>query len=258
LIESLSARPRGFFTDIDGTISRIAPTPESAALLPGTAEILDQLTVTFAVVAAVSGRAAEDAARLVGNPRILYIGNHGLEFYQPGTGSLTVSPDALRLRTTLTSVLDEIEASLVNRWPGLRIESKGVTASIHVRGTSDPHAALEEVYRKASASVAGTELKVTLGRMVIELRPALPINKGSAVGDVITERGLRSAIYLGDDRTDLDAFRELRRLMRQGICQGVSVAVRSDESAAEVVDEADIVLDGIDQVPDFLRQLLEH
>jgi trehalose 6-phosphate phosphatase len=255
---SISARPRGLFTDIDGTISRIAPTPDSATLLPGIAELLDQLTVAFDVVAAVSGRAADDAARLVGNPRMIYIGNHGLEIYQPEIGSLVISPDAVLLTSALYAVLDEIGSSLVNRWPGLYIETKRVTASIHLRGTSDPHTALEEVYLDVSAAVEGTGLKVTRGRMVIELRPDLPINKGSAVASVITERGLRAAVYLGDDRTDLDAFRELRLLTREGVCHGVSVAVRSDESAAEVVEGADVVVDDIDHIPEFLRRLLEY
>jgi trehalose 6-phosphate phosphatase len=227
-------------------------------LLPGIAALLDQLTETFDVVAAVSGRAAEDAARMVGNPRMIYIGNHGLEVYYPDTGSLVISPEALPLTSTLHAVLDEIGVPLAGRWPGLYIEFKGVTASIHLRGTSDPHTALEQVYQDATTATAGTGLKVTRGRMVIELRPELLINKGTAVASVINERGLRAAVYLGDDRTDLDAFRELRLLTREGICQGVSVAVRSDESAAEILEEADVVLDNIDQVPDFLRRLLEY
>jgi trehalose 6-phosphate phosphatase len=219
---------------------------------------LDQLTVNFDVVAAVSGRAAEDAARMVGNPRMIYIGNHGLELYQPENGSLIISPEAQSLTPALHAVLDEIGAPLVDRWPGLRIEPKGVTASLHLRGTSDPHAALEQVYQDATAAIAGTGLEVTRGRMMIELRPAVPINKGTAVAGLIFERGLRAAVYLGDDRTDLDAFRELRLLSTQGTCWCLSVAVRSDEIPAEVFEGADVVLDDIDQVPDFLRRLLEY
>jgi trehalose-phosphatase len=227
-------------------------------LLPGIAELLEQLTEKFEVVAAVTGRAARDAARIVGNPRMLYIGNHGLELYQPETGSLVISPEALSLTSALDAVLEQIGAPLTDRWPGLRIELKGVTASIHLRGTSDPHTALEQVYQDATAAVAGTGLKVTRARMIIELRPELPIDKGTAVAGVIMERGLRAAVYLGDDRTDLDVFREFRLLAREDTCWCLSVAVRSDEAPAEVFEGADVVLDNIEQVPDFLRQLLEN
>ena len=76
----LALRPLGLFSDIDGTLSAIAPTPDAAALLPGVADLLTQALSTFDLVAAVSGRTAVDARALVGLPGILYIGNHGLEY----------------------------------------------------------------------------------------------------------------------------------------------------------------------------------
>jgi trehalose 6-phosphate phosphatase len=253
----LSSRPRGLFTDIDGTISRIAPTPEAATLLDGVAPLLQQARATFDLVAAVSGRAARDAANLVGDDHLLYIGNHGFEFYQPELGKSMVAPAALPLVAAVDSVLDEIGQRLQERWPGLWIEPKGVTASIHLRATSDPATALEDVYRTVLEHVAqySTGLRVTRGRMMVEIRPDLGIDKGTAVSEVIREHGLRSAVYLGDDRTDLDAFRALRQLAKEGTCQGLSVAVQNDE-VAEVAADADLVLPSIEEVPDFLRLLL--
>jgi len=257
LHEVLSTQPRGLFTDIDGTISRIAPTPEEATLLPGVAELLRRLTATFDLVAVVSGRAAADAARMVGNTDLLYIGNHGLEWYQPSTGRLEVNPAALPLLSRLDAVLSKISGPLEKRWPGLRVESKGVTATLHLRGTSAP-AAQADVYREAAAAAAGTGLRVTQGRMVVELRPALDIDKGSAVAAVIRERSLAAALYLGDDRTDLDAFRALRLLTQEGTSLGISVAVRSDEVSADVAAAADIEIAGVEQVPVFLGWLLDQ
>jgi trehalose 6-phosphate phosphatase len=255
--EVLSRRPRGLFTDIDGTISRIVPTPEVATLLAGVAPLLQQAAASFDVVAAVSGRAARDAAALVGNDHLLYIGNHGFEFYQPELGERVVAPAALPLVPALDSVLDEIGQPLQERWPGLWIEPKGVTASIHLRATSDPATALEDVYRRVLEHVsrASTGLRVTRGRMMVEIRPDLAIDKGTAVSEVIRAHGLRSALYLGDDRTDLDAFRALRQLAKDGTCQGLSVAVQNDE-VAEVATDADLVLSCIDEVLDFLRLVL--
>jgi trehalose 6-phosphate phosphatase len=253
----LSRRPRGLFTDIDGTISRIAPTPEAATLLDGVAPLLRQAEATFDIVAVVTGRAAQDAAALVGDDHLLYIGNHGLELYQPELGKRVVAPAALPLVADLESVLDEIGPPLQERWPGLRIEPKGVTASIHLRATNDPAMALEDVYRSVLEHVvqASTGLRVTRGRMMVEIRPDLAVDKGTAISEVIREHGLRSAVYLGDDRTDLDAFRALRQLAEEGTCQGISVAVQNDE-AAEVAADADLVIPSVEEVPDFLRVLL--
>lgn len=250
---ALAHRPRGLFTDIDGTISSIAPTPEAATLLPGIAEVLDQAVTTFDLVVAVSGRSAQDAARMVGNAHLLYIGNHGLETYEPASGADTIYPEALPFIAPLQHALERVGAELQPHWPGLRLEPKGATASIHVRNTSDPAAAEEEVYRVTQDIAAPLGLRVTRGRMVVELRPPVEVDKGVAVAAVIRERGLRSAFYLGDDRTDLDAFRALRHLTAEGACQGVAVAVAHDEAPAELTTEADVVLPNIAQVPGFLR-----
>jgi trehalose 6-phosphate phosphatase len=254
--ELLSSRPRGLFTDIDGTISRIVSAPGAATLLPGIAALLEEARASFAVVAVVSGRAARDAARLVGDSHLLYIGNHGFEFLQPERGASEIASDALPLVAALDSVLEEIGPSLQERWPGLRIEPKGVTASIHVRGTGEPATALEDVYQRILEHIPpASGLRVARGRMMVELLPDLAIDKGSAISEVIREHGLRSAVYLGDDLTDMDAFRALRRLAKEGTCQGLSVAVQNDE-AAEVARDADLVIPSIEQVPDFLEWLL--
>src|SRR5260221_11460754 len=76
LAAALAARPRGLFFDIDGTLSAIAPTPESATLLPDVAELLEQLRTRFDVVALVSGRPADDARPMGGLPGVVYTGNH--------------------------------------------------------------------------------------------------------------------------------------------------------------------------------------
>ena len=255
--EVLAARPRGLFTDIDGTISRIAPTPEAATLLPEIPPLLGEARARFELVAAVSGRSARDAARLVGDPHLLYIGNHGFELYDPETGLLVVSPPARPLQAALEALLDEIGPALQERWPGLRIERKGVTASVHLRGTLAPAVAEDDVYSTLLAAAPGG-IRVTRGRMVVELRPALDVDKGTAVTEVIRERQLRSAIYLGDDLTDVAAFRALKRLTHEGSCRGISVAVQNDEAAALVAREADLVIAGIEAVPDFFRWLLEQ
>jgi trehalose 6-phosphate phosphatase len=253
---ALAARPRGLFCDIDGTLSAIAPTPEAATLLPGMAELLEQLHAHFDVVALVSGRAAEDARRMVGLPGVLYIGNHGLERIEADAATVQVLPEAEPYVEAVNTTLDDLDATLAARFPGVRIERKGVTGSIHVRNAPDPDAAEESIARSLTTIAVPRGLLVTRGRRIVEVRPPVAVDKGVAVADVIREHGLRGALYLGDDRTDLDAFRALRQLNDEGVCQTVAVAVLSPEAPPELAAAADITLPDISFVPGLLRWLL--
>ena len=261
---ALRTHPRALLSDVDGTLSAIAPTPEAATLLPGVADLLRQATDIFDVVAAVSGRAATDARRLVGLPGLLYIGNHGFERIEPtpdasaddALPAAILGPGLERYAGAIAEVLGTLETALAGRWPGLRLESKGVTATIHVRATADPTAAEAEVFALAEGLAQQRGLRVTRGRMVVELRPPGTTNKGTAVAALIHERGLRGALYLGDDRTDIDAFRALRQLTAEGVCLGAAVAVLSPEAPVSLTAEADVTLDSIERVPTLLRWLL--
>lgn len=258
---ALSAHPNGLFTDVDGTISPIAPSPETATLLPGIADLLEQARARFEVVAAVSGRSALDAARLVGMRDITYIGNHGLERLIPqedGQLALDIVPEAQPYAAEIGAVLDDIEEALGPRMPGLLVERKGVTGSIHVRRTADPIAAEQAIMRELARSDVAPRLRVTRGKMVVEVRPPIAIDKGAAVTALIKERGLRGALYLGDDRTDIDAFRAVRRLTESGLSAGAAIAVLHPESPPELAEEADIALQSIESVPEFLRWLLRQ
>jgi trehalose 6-phosphate phosphatase len=257
----LAVRPRGLFSDVDGTLSTIAPTPESAVLLPGVAGALDHLRQVFDIVAVVSGRPAADTRRLVGLPTITYLGNHGLERLDPqpsgahDADQLHILPDAERYLADINAALDDAESMFAPRYPGLRVERKGVTGSIHVRGTADPDAAEEAVACAVTAIAVPRGLRVTRGKRVVELRPPVDVDKGSAVTELIHARGLRAAIYLGDDRTDLDAFRALHRLTAQGNFVGVAVAVLHSEAPPELAAEADITLPSVEHVPALLAWL---
>ncbi len=258
LAAALAARPRGLFFDIDGTLSAIAPTPESATLLPDVAEMLEQLRTRFDVVALVSGRAADDARRMVGLPGVLYIGNHGLERIEGDAATVQVLPEAEPYVEAVNTTLDDLDATLAARFPGVHIERKGVTGSIHVRNAPDPDATEESIARSLTTIAVPRGLLVTRGRRIVEVRPPVAVDKGVAVAGVLRERGLRGALYLGDDRTDLDAFRALRQLADEGVCQTVAVAVLSPEAPPELAAAADITLPDISYVPGLLRWLLSQ
>ena len=254
----LALRPLALFSDVDGTLSAIAPTPDAATLLPGVAELLAQALTTFDLVAAVSGRTASDARQMIGLPGMLYIGNHGLEHLKEDDVTVHVRPEAEPWIRAINHVLANLQAPLMKRFPGLMVERKGVTATIHLRGVEDPQRAEGEVYKAVADAASPEGLRVTLGKMVVELRPPLQIDKGVSIENVIRTRGLRGAIYLGDDQTDIDAFRTLRRLTTTGVCQGVAVAVLHSETPAQLAAEADMTLPNAEATPGFLRWLLEN
>jgi len=253
---ALARRPRGLLLDIDGTLSPIAPTPEAARLLPGMAPLLERAATQFDVIAAISGRAASDARRLVGIVSLLYIGNHGLERWNPGEDAPQVIAAAQPYLPAIAQALDLAERELAPRLPGLLVERKGASGSIHTRGCAQPQAALQSVLETLRPPVEGLGLRLTEGKLVAEIRPPLAQDKGTAVEGLARERGLRSALYLGDDTTDIDAFRALRRLRAAGACEGLAVAVLHAEAPPTLAAEADLTLPSIDAVPAFLTWVI--
>jgi trehalose 6-phosphate phosphatase len=90
---------------------------------------------------------------------------------------------------------------------------------------------------------------------VLEIRPPVAADKGTAVVTALDERSLARALYAGDDTTDLDAFRKLRALESEGRIDALCVGVRSSEGPEAVVREADLVVDGPEGVVELLGRL---
>lgn len=259
--DTLTRRPRGFLTDIDGTLSAIMPTPDQARLYRGVRPLLRRCLAAFEVVAAISGRPALDARRLVGIPQMTYIGNHGMEYLAPGERTPTVAPDARVYQSAIADALHEARSQLGARLSALLFENKGVTATIHYRLAPDPEAARAAIRQTLDPLARERGLRVTEGRMVIELRPPVDRDKGTSVRALAQRHALASALYLGDDRTDEDAFHALRELRAEGICEGIAVAVGHAEAPASLTECADIILPSIGQVPRFIQwtlQMLGH
>jgi trehalose-6-phosphatase len=80
---------------------------------------------------------------------------------------------------------------------------------------------------------------------VLELRPAGGGGKQAAIGALLAEDGVSAAVYGGDDRTDLDAFRRLRELAAAGELEAaVCIGVDSPEAPAELAEETDALVPG--------------
>lgn len=264
LLPALEVSPRALLCDVDGTLAALAPTPEEVTLLPGVAQLLTRALTCFDLVAVISGRSAADVRALVGVPGVLYIGNHGFERLEINAArghmdeTLTIVQAAVPYIAAIEAALDILKVRLEPLFPGILFEPKGVTASIHVRLTANPELAASAVYAMARQVARAHGLRVTLGKLVVELRPPVAVDKGVAVAELVAAHGFGSAVYLGDDSTDVDAFRALRQLSNEHICQGISVAVLNNEAPPELSAEADIALASIALVPAFLRWVVEQ
>ena len=231
---SLAAAPEraAILLDVDGTLAPIVAVPENARVPDETRIELRRLVRRYSLVACVSGRTGDDAAQVVGVDGIVYVGAHGLE--------LDPRADAWRGR------LRDFAASV--DWP---VEDKGVTVSFHYRTAENEAAArmyLETVADRARAQ----GLRARFGRKVLELRPPLDTDKGTAVAQLVARRLISRALYAGDDNTDLDAFRGLRS---SAVELALCVAVASREAPTELVAAGDIVVHGTTGMLDLLRAL---
>lgn len=248
----LGQRPCGLLTDIDGTISPIAPTPDAAYVTPIARQHLQRLAQRLDLVAAVSGRAAADAARMVGLPELIYIGNHGMEVWQHGVARPL--PVAEPFAAAIATVLYDAQARIA--LPGVVWENKGVTASVHYRQTADPAAAHVQIGAVLDHVVGVHGLRLTQGQMVWEIRPPLAIDKGAAVRSLVREHHLQGAFFLGDDRTDADAFVVLRELRGAGLCETLAIGVLGPDTPPIVRDTADVLVDGVAGVEGILGQIV--
>jgi trehalose 6-phosphate phosphatase len=253
----LTVHPSGLVTDLDGTISPIASAPEQARVLPGCRRALEGLRERLDLVAVVSGRRGAEARKLVDVEGVVYLGNHGLD---PWIGGNSSAPAAGRTgdssRANLEQALDELREDVAGQ-PGLRLEDKGATVSIHYRAASDADAARELALAAATRAAARHSLAVAEGKKVVELRPGDWAGKGTAVERLVLAYGLRGLVYLGDDHADLHAFETLGRLREADGLLTLSIGVVGAEVPAELTERADIALAGPEQVEAFLENLVE-
>lgn len=227
--------------DVDGTLAPIAPHPDRSAVPDATRATLARLVARYALVACVSGRAAADAARLVGVDGVAVVGNHGLELLRGGAATWAdgVEPwlPAVRRAADALGPL----ALEVGGW----VEDKGATLTVHVREAPDPDAARSALEERAVPVIAAQGLGWRWGRMALEARPPVDVDKGTAVRDLLASSPATCSLYAGDDLTDLDALRAV----------DVGVAVRSDETPPAVLAAAAIVVEGPAALADLLAGL---
>ncbi|HEV3128520.1 MAG TPA: trehalose-phosphatase [Solirubrobacteraceae bacterium] len=241
--------------DIDGTLAPIVDQPDEASVPEGTRQLLIQISRRYGLVACVSGRRASEARAMVSIGTISYLGSHGAELLRAGWTTPVLDPRLRDWAHKIREFGNRVDTPDLRRLR-IRVEDKGAILAFHWRLAGDEEAA--RVAIDAVAAQAEAEgLRTHWGRKVLEVRPPVQIDKGAGIANLLQDTDVDGAMYVGDDVTDLDAFRILRRLADEGrLTHVLRVGVRSQEGPTEIVSEADIVVEGTDGVQELLSVLL--
>lgn len=242
-------------TDIDGTISEIAATPEEAVVTLSMKKELSKLKEKFQMVGVISGRSVQNAKAMVGVDGILYIGNHGMEYVN--NGEIFVDPEAVKYLANIKKIAEKLKNSELSKIKGLMFEDKGICISIHYRKCELQEDARKRIMDVINDSIDTSELKLTEGRKLVELKPPISRDKGFIVEKIIEKYDLNRVIYLGDDVTDFDAFKKLKELEKTGKIRTGSILVLSSEIPDYVKSSSLYYVRSVDEVQRFFKWLLK-
>ncbi|XP_057463982.1 probable trehalose-phosphate phosphatase F [Actinidia eriantha] len=218
------------FLDYDGTLSPIVDDPDCAFMFDEMRSAVSNLAKYFPT-AIISGRSRDKVYELVGLTELYYAGSHGMDIMFPVRDMVSTDPSNCTKSTDkqgkevnlfqpareFLPMIDEVFRTLVENTKdikGAKVENHKFCASVHYRNVDEKnwptiaqcvHDILKDYPR----------LRLTHGRKVLEVRPAINWNKGKAVEFLLESLGLSNnddvlPIYIGDDKTDEDAFKVLR------------------------------------------------
>lgn len=255
--EALRHTPAGVFSDFDGTLSEIAPTPDEATAYPGASEALERVGRIVDVVGIITGRAAGDVQAKVEVENLVIVGNHGLEWVERG---VHVDHEAgIAAEQDILAALDATERRLSQEISTERMmwENKRLTASIHYRNVDDPVDVGMRLLPIIEEEASSRGLRVSSGKMLVEIRPKAQVSKGTALEQLVRDRGLRGAIFFGDDVTDVDGFRALHRMREDEGINTLAIAIRSADVHPEVLAESDVILESVQDTVLVLNRIAE-
>jgi trehalose 6-phosphate phosphatase len=238
--------------DIDGTLAPIVRHATDAHVPEATRSLLIEIASRYRVVGCVSGRRATTARQIVAIGTIAYVGNHGGELLRPRATSPEVAPELAAWAARVREFASHVYTSELQRLR-VRIEDKDTITAFHWRGAPD-EAAAEQAVREIARRAEQAGFAVHWGRKVLEVRPPVALDKGLGIAKLLRGCEVTAAMYVGDDTTDIDAFRGLRSLVEsKALASALCVAVSSDEAPPGLSQESDLTVDG----PGGVRELLE-
>jgi trehalose 6-phosphate phosphatase len=242
--------------DIDGTLAPIVDLASDARVPERTRQLLAQVAKRYGVVACVSGRRASEARAMVSVGTISYLGSHGPELLRAGWTQPVLDDKLAHWARRVQEFGREVVTPDLRRLR-VRIEDKGLIVAFHWRGAPDEDAARAAI-DSIAARAESAGLRTHWGRKVLEVRPPVRIDKGMGISTFLAEEDVEAALYVGDDKTDLDAFNALTELVQEGRLKcALRVGVQSEEGPDEIASATDFVVDGTGGVRDLLSMLLE-
>lgn len=243
--KSIFGDPIFLLTDFDGTLTPIVERPEAAELSPEMRDVISSL-VPLCPVGIISGRSISDLKSRIDIENVYYSGNHGFEIEGPGIEF--VMKEAEEARDTIEKFCNEFERKI--GMEDVVVENKGYTASVHYRLLSSEEIPQlrEKFHEIVRPYLNNTNLEVNEGKKIYEIRPSVNWDKGKAVSFLLTNLSYEEEtlpIYLGDDVTDEDAFRDLEG--------GIGIFVGDDSRETR----ADFALENVDEVRSFFEKLIK-
>lgn len=239
------------FLDFDGTLTPIVSIPKKAVLPEAAKKLLTKMSENPDIkLAFVSGRRIEDIKSKIKIKKAVYSGNHGFQLEGPKIKFEPVIASGYRM------VVDRIKCDLekkIAHIQGAFIEDKGVILSLHYRLVDKKKIVeLKTIFHKAVIShLTNHRIEIREGKMVLEVRPPEEWDKGSIVMWLLAKKffsfkgGSVLPIYIGDDKTDEDAFKALRD-------QALTIRVGKSRTSA-----AHYYLKDVKQVHDLLSRIAE-
>lgn len=250
--QRLEGREPAVFLDYDGVLSPIVAHPDLAVLSDDTRRTLADLAGVL-TVAVVSGRDVGDVRDKIRLSGIYYAGSHGFDIIAPD-GQPVVDERLARFQQYLAP-LDTASARLEELLKGVegsQVERKKFAIAVHFRRVADVDVKRVEDAVWETAPLVPL-LRVTTGKKIFEFRPDFDWDKGRALQWLLTELGLDRPdvvpLYIGDDTTDEDAFRAVRK-RGIGIVVGREGEASLAQYALENTEEAATFLSDLAGLPD--------
>ncbi len=252
----LSHRPSALLFDFDGTLSRLVDDPADAAIEQRSEVALRELAGLVDVLGIVTGRAASDVQTKLDARDLVVVGNHGLEWVVRGEHQAHEA--GVEAETAVSAALGEIRERIEHDRlaEGVIFENKRLSASVHYRMAPNQKQVGSVLVPLARRVAASHGLRLTEGKLIVELRPTAEVSKGSAMHQLQRDFGLASMVFLGDDLTDVDGFIELKNLRDAETCETLAVGVIGTDSHPKVGETADTALTEVTGVSEYLEQLV--
>jgi trehalose-phosphatase len=249
----ISSRDLNLFLDYDGTLTKIVENPSKAFLSRETRDVLRHLS-SICTVVILSGRDVQDVRKLVGIDGMIYAGSHGFDIIM-ANGERYNDPKWLAFLPSIDHAEKDLR-KIMNGIAGVNIERKRFGVTVHYRQVKNEKQVQEVRKRFTKVASSCPKLRKKEGKKVFELLPNVRWDKGRALSFLLNgilnsnKKGKREEVlplFIGDDLTDEDAFKAIRK-------QGLGIIVANDPERSTL---ARYILRNPTEVRSFLEKLVE-